>query len=411
MLTGIDVTTLERNKVGECTLMDSLASLAPVEEGLAPVEHIVLGCIASLGSEAVVFVPRPSAREVLTHMTVSNLFGSVHQHFGTVIELGNPTCSEQQGQCLLQHGHILSVTQEAVSIVIFNKSHHAGGIGIQVVIDKVVVDTIQSCPPLIGLLRSCLIDTVIKAEVHHSLEVAVQPSHRTVFLPSSSIGRFSDPCFAYHIKVGVLFIQFSHPGSHGPSIGIGIGIHANTVDANGFNPPFAVLNQVAHHVGILLVKVGHSGYEPSVHCLTLISFGGIRVKHRSQFVRSLQVGTVLHIVQTIGCTQPLWLVEPIFRWHILHPRMFKSTMIEYHVHHQLDATCMTINSQLTVFIIGAKSGIYPIVVRCGIAMVSTIAITVGRVILQYRRKPQSGHSQFGEVVQMLAQSFDVTSMA
>ena len=67
--------------------------------------------------------------------------------------------------------------------------------------------------------------------------------------------------------------------------------------------------------------------------------------------------------------------------------------------------------QSAILVIGTKAGVYLVVVGGGIAMIGAEAIVVGRVVLEHRCEPQRRHAEFHEIVEVLAQSLQVTAMA
>ena len=107
----------------------------------------------------------------------------------------------------------------------------------------------------------------------------------------------------------------------------------------------------------------------------------------------------------------MWIVEPVFTWRIKIPWMGVGTMIENHVHNNLQATLMTFINQLAVFFVCSKTWINTIIVCCGIAMIAAVFSLVGRsVVFQYRCEPKGCYSQLSEIVKMLSDAFEVASM-
>ena len=172
--------------------------------------------------------------------------------------------------------------------MVFDECHHTGGVGVEVVVAERVVQAVHATPPVIGLLMLGRVEFLLEREVHDGLQVAVLVRQLGVFLPGSGIGGVGHPRLADGVEVGIFLVQLLHPLCHRLTVGIGIGVHTDAVDAYGLYPPDAVLDEVAHQVRILLVQVGHGRYEPSLYCLALIDFRGVRVEHRCQFVAGLQ---------------------------------------------------------------------------------------------------------------------------
>ena len=191
-------------------------------------------------------------------------------------------------------------------------------------------------------------------------------------MPPCGVCRFGYPCFAYGIVVGVFFIQFFHPVAHGVIVGVRVSIHADTVYVGIFNPPETVLNEIAVYMRVLLVEVGHGGYEPAVVHLVGIVLGSIRVYVRGQFEGGLH-----EVVFVVG------VVEPIFGGHVLNPYMLYAAVVENHIHYDFDAARMRLFYELLIFFIGSETGVYFIIIGSGIAMIRTSR----HVVFQYRSKP------------------------
>ena len=226
--------------------------------------------------------------------------------------------------------------------MVLYEGHHATWVGIEIVKYQTIVDAIEASPLTVGLLNACRIHASIEREVHHGLQVAVLLGNLAVALPSSSVRRLFKPSFPHHVEVGIFLVDGLHPARHRTSKGIGIGIHANAIDAHCLNPPDAVLNEIVHHMRIVLVEVGHSRYKPTLNSLLLIHLACVRVEHGSELVASAQEVGTASIACAIRLLEPFVSVEPIIARHIGHPRMLKAAMVENHVHYNLQALAMCI---------------------------------------------------------------------
>ena len=91
--------------------------------------------------------------------------------------------------------------------------------------------------------------------------------------------------------------------------------------------------------------------------------------------------------------------------------MLETTVVEDHIHHNLQAFSMSLITEFAIVIISAKTRIYTIVIRCGIAMICGKAIRlIWRVVLEYRCKPKSSNSKFLEIVKVFTDTIEVTTM-
>ena len=88
-------------------------------------------------------------------------------------------------------------------------------------------------------------------------------------------------------------------------------------------------------------------------------------------------------------------------------------MVENHIHHHLQTTAVGFVAQAAILLVGAKTWIYLVVVGRGIAMVGAdvMVVAIGRVVLEHGSEPQCGHTQLGEVIQVLADALDIAAVA
>ena len=231
-------------------------------------KHILLCLGAAFGGKTVVCITGETAGEVLADMAIGNSLRAVHHNLCTVIQLRNTAHGKQQCQALLQRLGILSVTQEAVGVVIVEERHDTRRIGIKIIIAERIVETIVSAPPVIGNLMRCRVYLLLEREIHNGLQIAVDVAQLTVFLPGSSIGRLRDPCLTDGVEIGIFVIELFHPLSHRLAESVGIGIHADAINVGSLNPPDAVLDEITHEVRIVLVEVGHGIDEPRLGSLS-----------------------------------------------------------------------------------------------------------------------------------------------
>ena len=146
---------------------------------------------------------------------------------------------------------------------------------------------------------------------------------------------------------------------------------------------------------VLLVEVGHGGYEPAVVHLAEIVFRCVRV-----YVGSQLEGCLHKVVFMVG------IVEPVFAGHVLYPYVLYAAVVENHIHYDFNAACMRLFDESLIFFVGAEAGVYLVVIGGGIAVVRT----AGHVVFQYRSKPQGGHAQIGKIVEVLFDTREVAAM-
>ena len=66
---------------------DHIVALTPVQQVAVEVIAFILQSGTSLGSQGILFIVRPSAREVLSYIAVAFTLYSVHHHLRSIIEL------------------------------------------------------------------------------------------------------------------------------------------------------------------------------------------------------------------------------------------------------------------------------------------------------------------------------------
>ena len=177
-------------------------------------------------------------------------------------------------------------------------------------------------------------------------------------------------------------------------------------------------------MGVVLVQVRHRGHEPSFDSLLQVHLRGIGIHYRSQLIRCLQIGTLCglravavgseacHRVATaLFLREPIGSVQPILRRHVLSPRMLKTTVIEDHVHHDLQSLLVGLVAEQFVVLVRAEARIHLVVVCRGVAVISGKAVLrVWRVVLQHGREPQGRHAELFEVVQVLTDAVQIAAM-
>ena len=157
------------------------------------------------------------------------------------------------------------------------------------------------------------------------------------------------------------------------------------------------MDEVLDDVRIALVQIGHGGHKPSVDGFLQVYFRCVWVEHRREFVAGLQIlGVGFRAIWHAGLLvtpragaflEPLRLIQPIVRGQLFEPRMFKSAVVENHVHHHFKPLSVGFVNELAVFLVGAKARVYFIIICRGISVVGAEAVGVGRIVLQYGCEP------------------------
>ena len=86
-------------------------------------------------------------------------------------------------------------------------------------------------------------------------------------------------------------------------------------------------------------------------------------------------------------------------------------MVENHVHHHLQSLAVRLINKAAVFVVGAETWVNAVIVGGGIAVIGALCLLVGGVVLQHGRKPQGCNAQLVEVIQVLANAFQVAPVA
>ena len=86
-------------------------------------------------------------------------------------------------------------------------------------------------------------------------------------------------------------------------------------------------------------------------------------------------------------------------------------MIEDHVHDDLQSFPVTGIDKCLVFFVRTEARVDTVVVGGGISVIGTVFPAVSRtVILQYRREPKGCHTEVGEVIEVLADAFQIAAV-
>ena len=86
-------------------------------------------------------------------------------------------------------------------------------------------------------------------------------------------------------------------------------------------------------------------------------------------------------------------------------------MVENHIHHNLQTFLVSLIYQLLIIGIGSETWIYTIIIGGSISMIAAVLAVARTVVLQNRSKPQGGYTQLVEIIKMLTDSLQVTTMS
>ena len=91
--------------------------------------------------------------------------------------------------------------------------------------------------------------------------------------------------------------------------------------------------------------------------------------------------------------------------------VLKATVVENHIHHDLQTLGMGLVAEMFVVVVRAKTGIHLVIIGCGITMISGEAVLcIRRVVLQDWGEPEGCHTKLLEVVEVFADAVEVTAM-
>ena len=90
--------------------------------------------------------------------------------------------------------------------------------------------------------------------------------------------------------------------------------------------------------------------------------------------------------------------------------MIETAVVENHIHHNLQTLLVSLINESLILSIGSEAWIHTIVVGGGITMIGTVLAIIRTIILQNRSKPQGSYAQLAEIIQVLTDSLQVTTM-
>ena len=100
-------------------------------------------------------------------------------------------------------------------------------------------------------------------------------------------------------------------------------------------------------------------------------------------------------------------MDPVLERQVFHPPVLRTGVVGNHVHHYLDALGVGGAHQFTVFLVGAVTGIDVVIIAAGVTVIGPVA----GVVSQQRSAPEGGGTQVGNVIQVVDNALDITTMA
>ena len=91
--------------------------------------------------------------------------------------------------------------------------------------------------------------------------------------------------------------------------------------------------------------------------------------------------------------------------------MLKAAMIENHVHHHLQTLAVGLVDETLILLIGSEARVDAIIVGRGVAVVGGAGAIAGAVVLEYGCEPQRRDAKLGEIVEVLAYTLKVATVA
>ena len=381
------------------------AALAPLEEsagivvqarggGVISFRGDTGGGAAGLGEE-VRGVAGPAAREVDALGAVVVIIRALHEHhLIAVVELRNTAEGGQQRQGQLHPGRIPAEDVPGAGVVVVGEENQQV---IQIRIDKILgqdgIDAGHALVPEDFVLAEGRKQGVLQREVHNAGQIAVEAAGvGMVLLPEGHLRDVEVPALPYDVQVRILVRERLAPLGHGSGLVVGIGVHAQAVQAGVLHPPDGPLLEVLQHKGIVQVHVGHRRNEPA-------AFLPVAVLHRG-------MGIHVHGEEGVHLHVGLGHVVPVGERRVVHPPVRGAAVVGDDVHHHFQAAGMGFVDKTLVEGIVTETGVDVIVVRAGIAVVGLVRL----IVQQQRCGPDGRGTQIGHIIQMVDHALEVSAV-
>ena len=281
--------------------------------------------------------------------------------------------------------------QEAVGIVILEETQNVVDVRIDIVVAHMLENSLQTALFLMERLAG---DTH-QPEIHNCLQarvlaIEVEPA---AFLPIGGADRIVHPGFTDDVVVWIFGLDRLAPLAHHRLVCVGISILADAIDTAVLDPPDGILDQVFRHMRILLVEVGHRGNKPAVQHPVAVVVGSVRIEV------DLLVVICLHVIVQV--------IEPVLARDVLHPGMIAAAVVEDHVHNDLHTSLVSIVDEVDIFLVGAETWVYTVIVGCRITVIGTTL----HIIFQYGIEPDCRDAQVLDIIHVLFDACKVATVA
>ena len=192
--------------------------------------------------------------------------------------------------------------------MVIRKNNQVAGIGVQKIIGKRFIQFDQPFVPTL-LMIHCTAGGILHRKVHQTGQAAmVAISVLLAFLPIRNNGWIHAPLLTHNVEIGIFLQHPGRPVGHHMLVGIGPGILPDAFQANVFNPPNTVLDEVGRHKRVFLVQIGHSWNKPTVHHCFPVGFRSIRI--------------LMNCTPVAGDFVIRIMIDPVAHWHVIHPPVF-----------------------------------------------------------------------------------------
>ena len=248
-------------------------------------------------------------------------------------------------------------------------------------------------------------DRILERKIENAVEPGVDSiESRAPALEERRQRRVAVEHFAHDLESGVARVDGRRPIAPEPSRHIRHGVLADAVDAGAADPPERVLNQVARHLGIVLVQIRQNAGEPAIERAALRGRRSVRIDQRPG---APGVRKVLR----------LGAVEPGRRRRILDPGVIRAGVVRHLVLNHLDAERVGAVHQLAEIVERSE------VLLDGVEIDRAVAVVIGdRLVVVLlalvqmvdvvvdRREPDGGHAEIFQIGEVLDDPAEIAAV-